>query len=78
MMGSCLGSLENQLEPHIQTLCVSDRSHLFPGGRGLFRSLQTRLSPAGGLLGFRKLASVDCVASPISYSGAVHRAGHFA
>jgi hypothetical protein len=55
MMGSCLGSLENQLGPHIQTLCVSDRSHLLPRGRGLFHCLQTCLSPAGGLLGFESL-----------------------
>ena len=78
MTGSRFGSMENWLEPHIQTLCVSDRRHLLFGGRRLFHSLQTRPSAAGGLLGFRRLASVDCVASPISYSGAVHRAGHFA
>lgn len=76
--GFALGSLENPLEPHVQTLCVSDRSHLLPGGRGLFHSLQTCLSPVGELLGFRARASVDRVASPVSGSGTVPRAGHLA
>jgi hypothetical protein len=78
MMGWALGSLESQLEPHVQTHCISDRSHLLPGGRRLFTLFKPLLRWLSGLRGFRKRASVDCVASPVSYSGAVHRAGYFA
>jgi hypothetical protein len=58
MMGLALGSLESQLEPHVQTHCVSDRSHLLPGGRRLFTLFKPLLRWLSGLLGFRKRASV--------------------
>src|ERR1700730_5953090 len=73
--GSRLGSLENQLEPHIQTLRVPRGRHLLPGGRGLLDGRQARRPAACGSLDFRPLADMDCVAAPVSDARPVYCAG---
>ena len=74
--GSRFGSQENQLEPHIQTLCVPGGRHLLLGGRSVLDYRQACRSLACGALDFRSVAGLDCVAAPVPDARAVCSAGY--